>query len=81
MEQAFHPLSSPDPALSNFHLFSYRKDGLQGQHFKAEDQLFDAIMGLTGIMEKVTFQRVFLEEMERLRRCIGTNDEYVGRLN
>jgi hypothetical protein len=34
-------------------------------------------MTLTGIIEQVTLQKVFLEWMERLRRYIDTNDEYV----
>jgi hypothetical protein len=34
-------------------------------------------MPLTGTIEKVTLQGVFLEWMERLRRYIDTNGEYV----
>jgi hypothetical protein len=78
MEQAPHPPSSPDLGPSDFYLFSDLKDRFQGQHFENEDQLFDAIMALTGTIEKVTLQRVFLEWIERLRRCIDINDEYVG---
>jgi hypothetical protein len=51
MEQAPHPLYSPDLAPSNFYLFDSLKDRLQGQHFEDEDQLFDAIMALTGTIE------------------------------
>jgi hypothetical protein len=75
MEQAFHPPYSPDLAPSDFHLFGYPKDRLQGQHFEDGDQLFDAIMALTRTIEKVALQRVFPEWMERLRRCIDSNDE------
>jgi hypothetical protein len=81
MDQAPHPPHSQDLAPSNFYLFGYLKDRLQGQHFEDRDQLFDAIMALTWTIEKVTLQRVFLEWMERLRRYIGTNGEYVGSPN
>jgi hypothetical protein len=81
MEQALHPPYSQILAPSDFYLFGYLKDILQGQHFEDGDQLFDANTALTGTIEKVTLQRVFLEWMERLRRCIDTNGEYVGGPN
>jgi transposase len=77
MKQAPHPPYSPDLALSDFCLFGYLKDRLQGQHFEDEDQLFDAIMALTETIKKVTLTRVFLEWMERLSRWIDTNGEYI----
>jgi hypothetical protein len=81
MEQTPHPPYSPILAPSDFYLFNHLKERLQGQHFEDGDQLFDAIMALTGTIEKVILQRVFLEWMERLRRCIDTNDEWVGGPN
>jgi hypothetical protein len=81
MEQAPHSPSAPDLAPSDFYLFGHLKDKLQGQHFEDGDQLFDAVIALTVTIEKVTFQRVFLEWMERLRRYIDTNGEYVGNPN
>jgi hypothetical protein len=77
MEQAPHPPYSPDLAPSDFSLFGYLKDRLQ-QQFEDGDQLFDAVIALTWTIEKVTLQRAFLEWMERLRRCIDTNGDYVG---
>jgi hypothetical protein len=81
MEQAPHPPYSPDLAPSDFYLFGSLKDRLQGQHFEDGDRPFDAIMAVTESIEKVTLQWVFLEWMERLRRCIDTNGEYVGGPN
>jgi hypothetical protein len=81
MEQALHPSYAPDLAPSDFYLFGYLKERLQGQHFEDGDQLLDAIMAVTGTIEKVTLQRVLLERMERLRRCIDTNNEYIGGPN
>jgi hypothetical protein len=80
-EQASHPPYSPDLAPSDFYLFGYLKEGLQGQHFEDGDHLFDAIIALTATIEKVTLQSVFLEWMKRLKRCIDTNSEYVGGPN
>jgi hypothetical protein len=78
MEQTPHPPSSSDLAPSDFYLFGYLKDRLQGQHFGDGDQVFDAIMALTGTINKVSLQRAFLEWMERSRRCIDANGEYIG---
>jgi hypothetical protein len=61
MDQTLHPPYSPDLAQSHFYLFGYLKDRFQGQHFDDGDQLFDTIIALTGMIEKVTLQRVFLE--------------------
>jgi hypothetical protein len=77
MEQALHPPESLDLAPSDFYFFGYLKDRLQMQHVEEGDRLFDAIIALTGIIDKVTLQRVFLEWMERVRSCIDTNGEYV----
>jgi hypothetical protein len=77
MEQAPHTSYSPDLAPSDFYLFGYLKERLQRQHFEDGDQLFDAIIALTGTIQKVTLQRAFLEWIERLRRCIDTNSEYL----
>jgi hypothetical protein len=52
MEQARHPPCSPDLAPSDFSLFGYLKDRLQGQHFEDGDQLFDAIIVLAGPLKK-----------------------------
>jgi hypothetical protein len=81
MEQVPHLPYSPDRAPADFYLFGYLTDRLQRQHCEDGDQLFDADMALTKPIEKVTLQKVFLEWMERLRRCIDTNGEYVGGPN
>jgi hypothetical protein len=75
MVQALHLPYLPDLAPSDFYLFGYLKGRLQGQTFEDGDRLFDAIMTLTATIEKVTLERVFLEWMEILRRCIETNGE------
>jgi hypothetical protein len=51
---------------------------LQGRHVETEEKLLAAILDLLGILEKLTLERVFLEWMEMLAKCISTNGEYVG---
>jgi hypothetical protein len=50
----------------------------QGRNFETGDDLLATIMELMGIIEQATLERVCLEWMERLRKCISTNGEYVG---
>jgi hypothetical protein len=50
---------------------------LTGLSFENADELLDNGRGVLGDIEKVSFQAVFLEGMERFRKCIATNDEYI----
>jgi hypothetical protein len=51
---------------------------LQGRHFETGDDFLAARMELTNTIEKATLERVFLEWMERLGKCISANGEHVG---
>jgi hypothetical protein len=74
MKSAPHPPYSSDLASSDFYLFGYIKRCLASLSF--EDQLLAAVEGVLEGIEKVTLQAVFLECMDRLKRCIATNGEY-----
>jgi histone-lysine N-methyltransferase SETMAR len=76
MNSAPHPRYSPDLAPSDFYLFGYVKRCLAGLSFDDADQLFAAVEGVLDGIDKVTLQAVFLEWMDRLRKCITTNGEY-----
>jgi hypothetical protein len=76
MKSAPHPPYSPDLAPSDFYLFGYAKKCLAGFSFEDADQLLVAVEGVLEGIEKVTLQAVFLEWMDRLRKCIATNGEY-----
>jgi hypothetical protein len=52
---------------------------LQGRHFETYEGLLGAILPVLDTLEKVTLERVFLEWMERLTKCLSTRGEYVGR--
>jgi hypothetical protein len=60
----------------DFYLFGYLKRSLAGLSFEEADQLLAAVYGVREGIEKVTLQAVFLECMNRLRKCIAANGEY-----
>jgi hypothetical protein len=60
----------------DFNLFGYVKKCLASLSFEDVDQLLAAAEGVLEGTEKVTLQAVFLEWMDRLRKCIATNGEY-----
>jgi hypothetical protein len=71
-----HPPYSPDLAPSDFYLIRYVKRCLAGLSLEDADQLLAAVEGVLEGIEKVTLQTVFVEWMDRLRKCIATNGEY-----
>jgi hypothetical protein len=70
-----HPPYSPDLAPSDFYLFGHVKRCLAGLPFDDADRLLATIEGFIEGIEKVTLQAIFLEWMDRLRKCITTNGE------
>jgi hypothetical protein len=76
MNSALHPLYAPNLAPSDFYLFGYVKRCLAGLSFEDADQILAAVEGVLEGLEKVTLQAVFLEWMDRLKKCIATNGEY-----
>jgi hypothetical protein len=76
MKLAPHPPYSLDLATSEFYLFGYVKRCLAGLSFEDADQLLAAVEGVLDGLEKVTLQVVFLEWMDRLKKCITTNGDY-----
>jgi hypothetical protein len=75
MKSALHPPYSPDLAPSDFYLFGYVKRCLASLSLEDADQPLAAVEGVLESIEKVTLQAVFLEWMDRLRKCIATNGE------
>jgi hypothetical protein len=75
MTSAPHSPYSPDLAPPGFYLFGYVKRCLAGLSFDDADQFLAAVEGVIEGIEKVTLQAVFLEWMDRLRKCITPNGE------
>jgi hypothetical protein len=76
MKSAPQTPHSPDLAPSDFYLFGYVKRCPAGLLFEDADQLLAAIEGIPEGIEKITLQTVFLEWMDRSRKCITINGEY-----
>lgn len=77
MEKAPQPPFSPDIAPSDFFLFGYMKQLLEGRSFESPEELFAAIdQILKGISEE-TLMRVFLQWEERLNQEIMLNGDYI----
>ena len=72
-----HPPYSPDIAPSDFFLFGYLKDQLQGYEFEDEEQLFDKVSEILYAIPKATLESVYNEWMERLFRVIEANGNYI----
>jgi transposase len=75
MKQAPHPPYSPDMAPSDFFLFGYVKRKLMGYHAERPSELLIRIRAIFSEIRRVTLNAVFLEWMERLRKCLDTNWE------
>jgi hypothetical protein len=73
MKSAPHPPYSHDLAPLDFCLFGNVKRCLAGLSFEDADQFLAAVESVFEGIEKVTLQAVFLEWMDRLRKCIATN--------
>jgi hypothetical protein len=78
MKQAPYPPSSPDLAPSDFFLFGYVKRKLMEYHAESPSELLIRIRVIFSEIPRETLNAVFLDWIERLRRCIDNNGEYVG---
>lgn len=72
-----HPPYSPDIAPSDFFLFGYTKDKLQGCSFNTREELLDAIRQIWAEIPKATLREVFLEWEKRLQKVIDTDGNYI----
>jgi transposase len=76
MRLATHPPYSPDLALSDFFLFGYVKDRLQGILFASREEL---VAGISEVLDEIrpeTLPRVFEHWIERLEWISQNNGEY-----
>jgi hypothetical protein len=76
MKSVPHPPYSLGLAPSDFYLFGYVQRRLACFSFEDTDQLPAAVEGVLEGIGKVTLQAVFPEWMDRLRKCIATNEEH-----
>jgi hypothetical protein len=76
MKSAPHSPHSSHLAPSSFYLFGYVKRCLASLSFEDAYQLPAAVEDVLEGIEKATLQAVFLEWMDRLKKCIATDGEY-----
>jgi hypothetical protein len=81
MKRVLYRASSRDLAQPAFDLFCNVKQLLVGQEFPDGEALLRRINAILGGIEKVILENVSLEWLERLRRCVNTDGEYVDELN
>lgn len=72
-----HPPYSPDIAPSDFFLFGYIKEKLQGCSFGTREELLDQIRKILDQIPKDTLNQVFSEWERRLLEVIETNGNYI----
>jgi hypothetical protein len=78
MKRTPHPPYSPDLAPLDFFLFGYVKRKLMGYRAESESELLVRIRVILAEIPREVLNAVFLEWMDRLRKCIDTNGDYVG---
>lgn len=76
MKKAPQPAYSPDIAPSDFFLFGYLKNKLQGEHFDSVDSLYESVIEIFNEIPKTTLQATFQEWERRLDEIIQNNGEY-----
>jgi hypothetical protein len=78
MIRAYRALCSPDLALSGFFVFYSVKINLSGRSLEEGGDILSAVAAILESIEKATFDTVFLEWRERIRRCIDINSYHVA---
>jgi transposase len=77
MSQVHDPSYSPDIAPSDYFLFAYLKQRLQGSSYDSSDELFSAITNLMENLEKLLLRRVVDEWISRFHLVVQSGGEYI----
>jgi hypothetical protein len=78
MKRALRPPDSPDLAPSDFFLFGYVRRKLMGCRAESGSELLVRIRVILAEIAGDILNAVFLEWMDRLRKYIDINGDYVG---
>ena len=73
-----HPPYSPDVAPSDFFLFGYLKNCIEGMVFQDSDELVSTIWELLIAIPQETLDRVFIEWIVRLETVVANGGEYIN---
>ena len=77
MKKAAQPPYSPDIAPSDFYLFGYLKEVLQGARFESPEELYSAINEILSEISPEILTSVFLKWEEKLQGVIEANGNYL----
>jgi hypothetical protein len=77
MKQEPHPPYLPDLTLSDAFLFGYVKGNLMRYHAETRSELIVRIRVILAEIPRETLKAVFPEWMERLKKCVQADGEYV----
>jgi len=72
-----HPPYSPDLAPSDFYLFGTIKDRLRSIQGHTAEELFQNVEEILNAISGEEIERVFLDWMERCRKVIASNGDYI----
>ena len=72
-----HPAYSPDISPNDFFLYGYMKSRLVGRTHPDSSALFASIKEIFFDIQKSTWERVFMEWIDRLNRVIDCGGEYI----
>jgi hypothetical protein len=78
MKRALQLPYSPDLAPSDFFLFGSLKRKLMGYRAESESELLVSIGVILAEIPRDVLDAVFLEWMDRPKKCIDINGDYVG---
>lgn len=77
--QINHPPYSPDLAIADFHLFGPMKMPMRGKIFKTREEVIDAADKSLRQLDANFWEAGFDKLIERYKKCISLNGEYVER--
>ena len=77
LKRAPHPPYSPDIAPSDFFLFGYIKNKMEGQSYESRKEVKKCITDILQQIPTDMLKRVFDEWERRLEQVIHTKGEYI----
>jgi histone-lysine N-methyltransferase SETMAR len=72
------PPYGPDIAPSDFFLFGWLKTQLERREYNGEDELYEVVDEIFTSLSIEMIEAVFVDRMNRLRRLIDGNGDYVS---
>jgi len=74
-----HPPYSPDMAPSDYHLFGFVKNQMQGQHYETNEALQTAVCQCLWVAGTEFYRNGIFTFPERWEKCVQRNGDYVEK--